>query len=429
MTTINLNRADKIAEVMKDLPNGVATLKELYNLLSDMLPHSLREAIYRDKKKRFKKVAKGVWALKGAETMSLLVEGNGRDLEEIENESVDAIITDHPWLDKKAHKSGNQKNFAEYDAFRYTQEDFDNKARVLKDGAYCIEFIPAESFSNYEYLYEMKQMAKKAGLNYYAKITWQKTAGVNDINTGRTTKGFEDIMVFYKGKKPRVLSQQVEGKARKAYSSKEILPWRVEYPVKVKDKTHQAMKPIELYQFLIEQFTGEYDVCLDQFGGSCNLAKAAVNTNRFGIVYELCSKFINSAVDRFGCIKLFEHKEEEQSVEVIETSNVEQEVLEISIEVNPEVEEVVVSEPETTTLDAKTLECQAFVKKYFELICVHDEKKFGIPYEFTYSNGWSYLKQSLNLDDSINNFEQLNIEQCRQAYFTILPILKRNNLK
>ena len=93
-------------------------------------------------------------------------------------------------------------------------------------------------------------------------------------------------MVFYKGKKPRVLSKQVEGKARKAYSSKEILPWRVEYPVKVKEKTHQAMKPIELYQFLIEQFTGEYDVCLDQFGGSCNLAKAAVNTKRFGIVYE-----------------------------------------------------------------------------------------------------------------------------------------------
>ena len=41
--------------------------------------------------------------------MSLLVEGNGRELEEIEDESIDAIITDHPWLDKKAHKSGNQK--------------------------------------------------------------------------------------------------------------------------------------------------------------------------------------------------------------------------------------------------------------------------------------------------------------------------------
>ena len=40
MTTINLNRADRIANAMKDLPNGVATLKELYNLLSDIL-HTL----------------------------------------------------------------------------------------------------------------------------------------------------------------------------------------------------------------------------------------------------------------------------------------------------------------------------------------------------------------------------------------------------
>lgn len=437
MTTINLNRADRIANAMKDLPNGVATLKELYNLLSDILPHSLREAIYRDKKKRFKRVAKGVWALKGEETMSLLVEGNGRELEEIEDESIDAIITDHPWLDKKAHKSGNQKNFAEYDAFKYTQEDFDAKARVLKDGAYCIEFIPAESFSNYEYLYEIKQMAKKAGLNYYAKITWQKTAGVNDINTGRTTKGFEDIMVFYKGKKPRVLSKQVEGKARKAYSSKEILPWRVEYPVKVKEKTHQAMKPIELYQFLIEQFTGEYDVCLDQFGGSCNLAKAAVNTKRFGIVYELCSKFINSAVERFGFIKLFENKEDELNVETIEATETHDEVLEISIEVDAEQLNLSLEEEkneeekvvETPKIDEKTLECQKFVEKYFDLICVHDEKTIGAPYEVTHKNGWDYLRSSLKLADSINSFEQLTIEECRQAYFALVPILKRHNLR
>ena len=427
MSTISLNRADKIAEVMKDLPNGVATLKELYNLLSDMLPHSLREAIYRDKKKRFKKVAKGVWALKGAETMSLLVEGNGRDLEEVEDASIDAIITDHPWLDKKAHKSGNQKNFAEYDAFKYTQEDFDAKARVLKDGAYCIEFIPAESFSNYEYLYEMKQMAKKAGLNYYAKITWQKTAGVNDINTGRTTKGFEDILVFYKGKKPRVLSTQVEGKNRKAYSSREILPWRVEYPVRVKDKTHQAMKPIELYQFLIEQFTGEYDVCLDQFGGSCNLAKAAVNTKRFGIVYELCSKFINSAVERFGCIQLFNNQNEEEMTTVEEETTTE--ILEISIETNePSVEQVEVKE-ELPTTDKKKTECQLFVKKCFDAICLHDSQTLRISYEVASTNGWKYLQHSLNLDNSITSFEQLEIDECKNVYYTLLPILERLNLK
>ena len=328
MTTRKENRADRIAQVLETKTNGVATLKELYQLLSDMLPHSLREAIYRDKKKRFKKVAKGVWALKGEQTTSLLIEGDGRRLEEIEDASIDAIITDHPWEDKKAHRSGNQKNFAEYDSFRYTQEDFDAKARVLKDGAYCLEFIPVESATNYEYLYELKQMAKRAGLNYYAKISWEK-APVNVRNTGRTTKGVEEIMVFYKGKKPRVLSKQEPGKNRKSYSTTEILPWRVEYHVKQREKTHQAMKPIELYEFLLRQFTTEEDICLDQFGGSCNLLKAAVNTNRFGIVYELCHKFAKEAAERFGCVKLFQS--EEAGGEVIqEQTPVEQ----LKIEVN-----------------------------------------------------------------------------------------------
>ena len=438
METIRLSRADRIAQVLENKPNGVATLKELYTLLSDMLPHSLREAIYRDKKKRFKQLAKGVWALKGEQTTSLLIEGNGRDLEEIEDNSIDAIITDHPWLDKKAHKSGNQKNFAEYDAFRYTQEDFDAKARVLKDGAYCVEFVPVESFSNYEYLYELKQMAKKAGLNYYAKITWQKTP-VNAINTGRTTKGVEDIMVFYKGKKPRILSRQEEGKARKAYSTTEILPWRVEFPVKANEKTHQAMKPIELYEFLIKQFTREEDICLDQFGGSCNLLQATTNTNRFGIVYELCSKFVKSAVDRFNCIQLFnpsedtliteEQSPQEESVELLEVS-MELACEEATVEPQVELPTSTQDSPKTERTDEeKRLECQLFVQNYFNLICDYDEKYYNVPASITAKRGWEYLQKTLNLSPSVTSFEQLEVEQCKAAYYQLLPILKSYKLR
>ena len=76
-----------------------------------------------------------------------------------------------------------------------------------------------------------------------------------------------------------------------------------------KDKHHQAEKPIELYEYLIKNFTDEKDVCLDQFGGSCNMLKAAVNLNRFAIVYELAKEYVKNAVDRFKCRKLYEETE------------------------------------------------------------------------------------------------------------------------
>ena len=48
------------------------------------------------------------------------------------------------------------------------------KSRVLKDGCFIVEFLPEESEINYEYLYEIKQMAKKSGLKYFAKVPWIK---------------------------------------------------------------------------------------------------------------------------------------------------------------------------------------------------------------------------------------------------------------
>lgn len=326
-TTYRLTIGDYIEKFLKGSVKGTAVLKEIYKFVQKHLPETAEEtircAIYRDSKKRFKRVAKGVYMLVGEETASLLINGDGRALNEIEDNSIDAIITDHPWSDAKAHKSGNQKNFADYDTFRYTLEDFKAKARVLKDGAYLAEFLPVESFSNYEYLYEIKQMAKEAGLNYYAKITWRK-APEGAINTGRTTKGVEDICIFYKGKKPRRLS---ETKTKPYYTSK-MLSYTIDIPAnKGKDKNHQAEKPIAIYDYLIEMLTDVHDVCLDQFAGSCNLLKSAINKKRFGIAYELCSNFVKKAVDRFGCITLFEQESENDIVE--ESDTVEMETLTI----------------------------------------------------------------------------------------------------
>lgn len=304
-----------IVEFMKGKENGVAYLNEIYQGIdnsdyesnSDTVHDSARAVIYRNPK-TFKRISKSLYMLVGEKTTSLLIEGDSRELSELEDDSVDFIITDHPWEDKKAHKSGNQKHFADYSTFKYTLEDFKAKARVLKQGSFLVEFLPIESATNYEYLYEIKQMAKECGLQYYTQCIW-RNAKEGTVNTGKTTKGVQQILIFSKGK-PRKLSRE----GVNAYQTKEILNYEIEMLLSNKDKHHQAEKPLELYEYFIRQMTEEYDICLDQFGGACNLIKACTNLNRFGIVYELCKDFVQKAVERFGCVALdstFSFREED----------------------------------------------------------------------------------------------------------------------
>jgi site-specific DNA-methyltransferase (adenine-specific) len=303
-----------LKQVMIDFLKGrkgcVATLQEIYTGIdesdyesnSETVHDSARCVLYRNPEV-FERKCKGVYMLKGEKSTSLIINGDGRKMDEIENKSIDCIITDHPWEDKKAHRSGNQKAFAEYDVFRYMLDDFKQKARVLKDGAYLVEFLPVESATNWEYLHEIKQMAKQCGLNYYTHCIW-RNAPEGTINTGKTTKGVQQLVIFSKGK-PRKLSRPgIAG-----YQTKEILNYEIEMLLKAKDKCHQAEKPVALYEYLIRNLTEEHDICLDQFGGSCNMAVAAVNLNRFAIVYELCKDFVKKAAERYGFIPLYSDDE------------------------------------------------------------------------------------------------------------------------
>ncbi len=156
-----------------------------------------------------------------------------------------------------------------------------------------------ESATNWEYLHEIKLMAKQCGLDYYTHCIW-RNAPEGTVNTGKTTKGVQQLIIFSKGK-PRKLSRPgIAG-----YQTKEILNYEIEMLLKAKDKCHQAEKPVALYEYLIRNLTEEHDICLDQFGESCNMARAAVNLNRFAIVYELCKDFVKKAAERYGFMPLY----------------------------------------------------------------------------------------------------------------------------
>ena len=127
-----MSLADKIFTCFKGAKRF--TLKEAYEKYSDKPAETIRARIYENLGVKFKRIAKGIYCTVESENEKcIVIEGDGRDLSIIEDNSIDCILTDHPWLDTKSNKGGTRA-FAVYDCFRYTLEDFKEKARVLKDG-------------------------------------------------------------------------------------------------------------------------------------------------------------------------------------------------------------------------------------------------------------------------------------------------------
>ena len=272
----------------------------------DTSSDSVRARIYENLGKAFKKVGRGIYMTMDEEC--LVIEGDGRDLSIINNGAADCIITDHPWEDTKATSGGN-KNFANYSCFKYTQKDFDEKARVLKDGSFLVEIIPAESATNYEYLYELKQMAKRAGFEYYACVPWKKGTFVS--NTGRKAKNTEDIMIFSKGKARALRPDKQRGldpngnPTRFMSGANGMLPTMFDVQaVPRKDQIAQSEKPVPLFEQLLDYLTKENELVLDQFAGSGALGEACLNKKRKSILIELDSMKAANIANRLNATLL-----------------------------------------------------------------------------------------------------------------------------
>jgi len=277
----------------------------------------LYEAIDRGELKR---ISRGVYTYHTSNNTCLIINGNGRNLSMIKDNSIDAIITDHPYQLTKSHKGGN-RNLANYDTFKYDENDFKEKYRVLKKGGFLVEFIPEENGDNWEYLTTIKQLAKDNGLIYYSKVPWKK--GGKPKNTGRKSKDTEEILFFSKGKartlrldtkknKNEALKNGLDIKGLNSYElatllqtnnlnvyymsgTKNMLPTEFYYQQKVdNEKIHTAEKPVELYEAIIEQVSCPDEILLDQFSGSFNMAIASMNKQRNVLAFELNEKTLNT---------------------------------------------------------------------------------------------------------------------------------------
>jgi site-specific DNA-methyltransferase (adenine-specific) len=278
------------------------TLKDAYEKVKGVNKESIRARIYENLHVKFERLGKGLYITKDAQCV--LIEGDGRDLSILEDASIGCIITDHPWSDPKANKGGN-RNFANYDTFQYTVDDFKEKARVLKDGSFLVEVIPNENESNFDYLYQLKKMAQEAGFEYYCKVPWVKGSFVS--NTGRNQKNREDLMIFSKGKARALKWDKQRGldengnPTRRMSGTNGMLPaeFNVQPPSK-KEQICQSEKPSALFEQLLQYITLENEIVLDQFAGSGSVGQACINTNRKCILIEKAKECVDKIVNRLG---------------------------------------------------------------------------------------------------------------------------------
>lgn len=299
--------ADKLFRCFKE--KETFTLQEAYECNSDKPKETIRARIYDNLGVRFTRLAKGIYrTIDSYEEACILLEGDGRDLSMFKDSSIDCILTDHPWLDMKSNKGGTRA-FAVYDCFKYSIEDFKEKARVLKEGCFLVEILPAENENNYEYLYQIKQYAKDAGFIYYSKVTWKKGTFVS--NTGRKAKNTQDVMIFSKGKARSMRydkkKSDIIGKANYMSGCNGMLPTMFDVqPVSKKDRIHQSELPVSLCEQILQFVTYEGEVVLDSFAGSGVVGEAALRIQRSCILIEILKENIEKIRKRLGDNILFQ---------------------------------------------------------------------------------------------------------------------------
>ena len=155
---------------------------------------------------------------------------------------------------------------------------------------------------------------------YKYSWVWNKVRGVGHLNAKkRPMMATEDICVFYKKigiynpqmrerEKPRKSknksTQEVYGKTQYIFEGETL---EKKYPINLitfsksnqKDfLLHPTQKPVDLLEYLINTYTNENMVILDNAAGSCTTAIAARNLNRKWICIEKELKYCDISVER-----------------------------------------------------------------------------------------------------------------------------------
>ena len=214
------------------------------------------------------------------------------ELKNIEDNSIDLILTDPPYIiSKKSNfKNSNNKKFNLHniDFGNWDKEEFDIKAlmkeffRILKKGGYLIIFYDIWKCN------DIKLSAELVGFKQPRVCTWLKT-NPTPINSkiNYLSNACEYFFTFVKNKNSIFNSQYDNG----IYT----------YPLcHGKERVHPTQKPLKLIVDLVRKHSNEGDTILDPFAGSGSTGEASKLLNRKYILIEKELEYFNICQNRLN---------------------------------------------------------------------------------------------------------------------------------
>ncbi|WP_160197989.1 DNA-methyltransferase [Senegalia massiliensis] len=285
----------KIYEVA-NAKSGPFKMRHLYSELEGEKKHSIRARVYEKLGILFKKIARDTYVTiteKGNACM--VIEGDGLDLSNIKDSSIDTVYFDPPWNDNKSNKGGN-RNFATYETVDLNISFWKEVSRVVKDNHFVIVNMPFENANNYKMIYKWKIQAEECGLQYYAKVPWVK--GNFTANTGRNSKNKEELVFFTKGKARKLRidakKSKLTGKEHFMRGAAGMLPtcFNIQPPTR-KNRIHPSEKPVSLHAEVLKYVMKKGEVVLDMFAGSGNLGITCLEEGYNCILIEKAKKYVD----------------------------------------------------------------------------------------------------------------------------------------
>lgn len=243
--------------------------------------------------------------------------GSSANMSEIQDESVNLVITSPPYWTLKDYDVEGQigKGSNSYEFYiSELNKVWTECVRVLApDGKICINIMPflltgkAARFDRREtrlVLGDIEQFMNSTGCMYqFGLYIWDKRKIARFSSFGSypfppnifSTYPYEWITVFSKAGKREPVSKEIKEKSK--LTNEEWQRWAINsiwemQPAKAKSEGHPAPFPIELPKRLIKLYSFYEDVVLDPFAGTGTTLKAAIELGRKAIGFELNPDYI-----------------------------------------------------------------------------------------------------------------------------------------
>lgn len=226
----------------------------------------------------------------GIELNTIYNEDCIKALEQVEDGSIDLVVTDPPYLHVKGGMSSSRfnvgKTWAKDSVMTQKMSDF-GKARIY-------EFLDAampkmKKVNMYVFCSKLQLVHYFTYISEHKRLKYDLLVWDKDKRTMKSSKFHtSDIEYLIRIYEPGVSLNKVLTED----GSKSDIEYYLKRQVAKQPKgEHSTMKPVELIERLIKVSSNEGDVVLDGFMGSGSTAIACINTDRNYIGFELDSEY------------------------------------------------------------------------------------------------------------------------------------------